>query len=491
LGEDWQDEYYIWDCAAGTGNLLNGLTNKYNIWASTLDKQDVDVMKDRIKNGANLLEDHVFQFDFLNDDFSKLPKPLQEIINNPKKREKLVIYINPPYAEGGSSKQKVGTGDYKKDVALNKIHDKYHAKLAGANRELFAQFLTRAYFEIPNSIIANFSKLKNLQSSHFTDFRLFYRTKLKKIFIVPADTFDNVKGQFPIGFFIWDTKEKEDFKSIKADVYDKKASIIGIKTLYSYDDSIYFSKWVNSIKLKSGFAIGWLEGTTRNSFQHNNIIFIINNKEQMSVPRGMTIYDNNLIECCICYAVRKSITATWLNDRDQFLYPNSILQTDKEFQNDCLTYTIFSNNIQSQFGTNHWIPFTESEVNSREKFDSNFMSKFIKGKIKPNDKPDIFTTVSEPIVHYETPLKFSATAKAVFDAGRELWRYYHTQPNCNVNASLYDIREHFQGRGDKGKMNNKSNDETYMKLITDLRDNLKILAQKIEPKVYKYEFLKL
>src|SRR5690606_7317845 len=36
FGENWQDEYYIWDCAAGTGNLLNGLTNKYHIWASTL-----------------------------------------------------------------------------------------------------------------------------------------------------------------------------------------------------------------------------------------------------------------------------------------------------------------------------------------------------------------------------------------------------------------------------------------------------------------------
>jgi hypothetical protein len=22
LGEDWQDEYYVWDCAAGTGNLF-------------------------------------------------------------------------------------------------------------------------------------------------------------------------------------------------------------------------------------------------------------------------------------------------------------------------------------------------------------------------------------------------------------------------------------------------------------------------------------
>ena len=54
LGTDWQDEYYIWDCAAGTGNLLAGLVNKHNIWASTLDTADVNVMRDRIKNGANL-----------------------------------------------------------------------------------------------------------------------------------------------------------------------------------------------------------------------------------------------------------------------------------------------------------------------------------------------------------------------------------------------------------------------------------------------------
>lgn len=68
LGEDWQDEHYIWDCAAGTGNLLAGLTNKYNIWASTLDQADVSVMHERINHGANLLKEHVFQFDFLNED---------------------------------------------------------------------------------------------------------------------------------------------------------------------------------------------------------------------------------------------------------------------------------------------------------------------------------------------------------------------------------------------------------------------------------------
>jgi hypothetical protein len=59
-----------------------------------------------------------------------------------------------------------------------------------------------------------------------------------------------------------------------------------------------------------------------------------------------------------------------------------------------------------------------------------------------------------------------------------------------VNASLYDIREHFQGRNASGKMNNKSEDAHYMQLIGDLRDKLKLLAKKIEPKVYEYGFLK-
>lgn len=31
-------------------------------------------------------------------------------------------------------------------------------------------------------------------------------------------------------------------------------------------------------------------------------------------------------------------------------------------------------------GTNHWIPFTENEVNSRERFESSFMTDFIRGK---------------------------------------------------------------------------------------------------------------
>lgn len=237
LGENWQDEYYIWDCAAGTGNLLNGLTNKYNIWASTLDQQDVDVIHDRIDtmnrnsisgNGSNLLHDHIFQFDFLNDSFSNLPKLLQEIINNPEKRRKLVVYINPPYAEVSSNGNKGKSG-----VNESKIHTQYISQLGTGGRELYILFLTRIYKKIIGCHIAEFSKIKALQGSAFEKFRLFFRAKLEKCFIVPADTFDNVRGKFPIGFKIWDTEIDEKFILVEADVYDVDGVLIGSKSFYA------------------------------------------------------------------------------------------------------------------------------------------------------------------------------------------------------------------------------------------------------------------
>ena len=487
LGENWQEEYYIWDCAGGTGNLLAGLTNKYNIWVSTLDQADVKVMHERIEHGANLLENHVFQFDFLNDDFTKLPQGLQDIINNPEKRKKLVLYINPPYAEGDNRK---GTG--RRDIQVSKIHDKYAKQLEDANREVFVQFLARIYFEIPDSIIGEFSKLKTLTGAHFQAFRKNFQAKLEKCFIVPAWTFDNVKGQFPIGFKIWDTGKKEEFTGIQADVFDVEGNFIGNHGFYSNIDSEYFSKWVNSFKLKTGFYLGWLARVTLNDFQSNNTINILNKKDQLALVRGIEIYDGNLIESCICFAVRKCIEATWLNDRDQFLYPNNNWKTDKEFQNDCLAFTLFSNSIQSKFGVNNWIPFTEQEVDAKEKFESNFMPEFIKGKIKSDNAIVNLLFENETIngVYDNKQREFSDVAKAVFDAGRVLWKYYHSQKGINVNASLYDIREHFQGRNDKGRMNSRSADELYTKLIGDLREKLNLLADKIAPKVYEYGFLK-
>lgn len=157
LGDDWQSEYYVWDCCAGTGNLLFGLEEPYRIWASTLDLADVQVMKTRIQEKSlNLLERHVFQFDFLNDPFTKLPQQLQDIINDPGKRKKLIIYINPPYAEAGNREViAAGGGMQKTGVAVKHLtYSKYLNKIGIAGRELFAQFFIRIYHEIPTSVIS-------------------------------------------------------------------------------------------------------------------------------------------------------------------------------------------------------------------------------------------------------------------------------------------------------------------------------------------------
>lgn len=488
LGEDWQDEYYVWDCAAGTGNLLAGLTNKYNIWASTLDKADVDVMKDRIRNGANLLEDHVFQFDFLNDEFTKLPEGLRNIIDDPEKRKKLVVYINPPYAEAANKDNVLGTGTNKTDVAVTtKVYKQYLNEIGIAGRELFAQFLTRINGEISGSVLAQFSTLKIVQGPNFLKFRNFFKVEFRKGFAVPANTFDNVKGDFPVAFMIWNFNREKKLKDICLDLYDKDSYAIGQKTFYAYDENVFITDWFRKYhtRIECSKNIGSI-GLYGSDFQHSNYIRITSPEEHPN--RWTFIIAENLIPASVYFSVRKVIPADWLNDRDQFLYPNEGWQNDLEFQNDCLAYTLFNNNIQSAYGVNHWIPFTESEVNSRDKFDSNFMTDFIAGKIKTEQTADLFSNgIPES---RKTALVFSSEARTVFDVGRELWRYYHARPKCNVNASLYDIREHFQGRNDKGKMNNRSGDETYNELIAELRAALKTLAKKIEPKVYEYGFLK-
>ena len=84
----------------------------------------------------------------------------------------------------------------------------------------------------------------------------------------------------------------------------------------------------------------------------------------------------------------------------------------------------------------------------------------------------------------------SPEARAVFDAGRELWRHYHAQPGALPDASFYDIRAHFQGFKPNGHMNPDSPDAEYTRLIGDLRAAERALADRIAPKVREHGFLR-
>lgn len=535
LGENWQDEYYIWDCCAGTGNLLAGLTNKYNIYASTLDKADVRVMQERIEEmgaGSNLLPSHVFQFDFLNDSFDdpKLPQSLRNILTDPDKRRRLVIYINPPYAEAGDIKQITGTGKNKNGVAnATMVYNKYKAEIGKAAVELFAQFFIRVYHEIPSCTLAEFSTLKILQASNFADFRKIFQAKLERLFIVPAATFDNVKGQFPIGFFIWNTDKEETFHSVTMDVYDRNGEPLTPKRIVCNDDNRNIGKWIAEQKDKTntGVVLGMMN-SGRLDFQNQKFVYIANEVSDKS--HALTLTLTNLIPAVVFLSIRHCIEATWLNDRDQFLYPDDGWKTDGAFQSDCLAYTLFhgQNRISHTDATpgtrtpssaedrniNHWIPFTEQELNSPDCFQSHFMSDFLAGKIRPEQPQpaqtlfdDNATATNGEAQERETNkaqpyipnAHFSPAAQAVMEAGRRLWYYYLHYPESgnapygteiDVNASFYDIRVFFQGRNDKGKMNNDSDDAEYMRLLRDLRQKQKVLAKQIAEKVYRYGFLK-
>ncbi|GAA7129409.1 hypothetical protein Kyoto62A_14410 [Helicobacter pylori] len=499
LGQDYQEDYIIWDCAGGTGNLLNGLTNKANCFLSTLDSNDVAIVKElAAANKLNLLENHVFQFDFLNDDFNKAPKSLQEILNDKEKRKKLIIYINPPYAEAGNKAKMSGTGEHKAKVARNnKTHETYKNLLGSGANELFAQFFMRIYMELDGCIMASFSKLKYLNSSNFKKFREVFKAKFLEGFMVPADSFDNVKGQFPIGFLVWDTATPplKPTNALNLEVFDSLGEFLGYKNIHSCNKVLFLADYLQKFQPKKRDTIfGYLD-PGRNSFQHQNLVHIsVIDKSQQSHVKYFPIIATTILLVSVFFSIRHCIKATWQNDRDQFYAPyDDAFQDDSEFKNNCLIFMLFhtQNRITTTQGTNHFIPFSETEVNAKERYSSHALLDFLKGKIK-EEGDSLFLNAKKE----NKPLEFSLCASKVFDAGREIYRYYHTQDFTNrpynANISLYDIKEFFQGRNAQGKLNlpAKAKDEHYKQLYANLQDALKDLAKEIQPKVYEYGFLR-
>lgn len=194
LGKNWQREYVVWDMCCGVGNLEVKHSNHRNIYMSTLDAADIDVMK-ATKTCAAATR---FQYDYLNDDITasgqldysltnKVPVGLRNAIAEGKK---ILVLINPPYAESGET---VGN-DAKKDVASTRIAESMK-EMGYASRELFVQFLVRISREIPTATIAIFSKLKYVTASNFEGFRQYWKAKYLGGFAIHSKAFDSLKGR--------------------------------------------------------------------------------------------------------------------------------------------------------------------------------------------------------------------------------------------------------------------------------------------------------
>lgn len=513
LGKNWQENYLVWDMCCGVGNLEVKHSNHRNVFMSTLDQADIDVMRATRTCAAATR----FQYDYLNDDIddfgridysltNKMPKALRDAIADANAgkpdAKKILVLINPPYAEATNSDNIIPgrTSDSKTGVSKTRIAQGM-PEYGYASRELYSQFLVRISLEIPTATIAIFSTLKYLNASNFEKFRSNWNAEFKNGFIVHSKAFDGLKGEFPIGFLIWQTYQNspEKFSNSKIDleIFDKNAVPIGMKSFFNFNNNAYLNLWMprlktdsNSIPLRNAIqpqdkhakvtswrrdAVGyfWCNG---NDMQQANQTAILSSV--FSAGNGFYVTPENLWQAAIVFAVRRLIKPTWINDRDQFLQPSVPLPD--VFKSDCLIWMLFNGsnltagadrlewNDRTWSLVNHFIPFTETEVNAPDRFESDFMVRYLSDK------------------------QLSPEAQAVLDAGRILWRAYFAEtPPFAVREEFklnrpdvgwYQIRNALKRRNESGE----SRPIDFSAFESAYRD----LGDKLRPLVYDYGFLK-
>lgn len=539
LGSNWQREYIVWDMCCGVGNLEVKHSNPRNIYMSTLDQADVDVMKAT----KTCVAATRFQYDYLNDDITddgkidyslsnKVPEGLRKAIAEGKK---ILVLINPPYGETGAG---IGKGDKnKKGVEQTRINTTM-TDVGYASKELFVQFLARITKELPTTTLAMFSTLKYVNAPNFEKFRANWNAEYQGGFIVHSKAFDGLNGDFPIGFLIWKTSQgatkKIPITEVAVEVLDKKAQQIGEKTFYNLPNSTYLNVWMdkletndelalplsNAIKVSSNPRLkkscdnmaGYLYASN-NDLQHagqetlvTSSIFTGGN------GGGAYLNSENLWQAAIVFAVRRLVKPTWLNNRDQFLQPTQPLSD--EFKSDCLIWMLFNGsnltagandlewNDKKWSLVNHFIPFTEAEVGAPERFESDFMVQYlavIASKAKQSSeltKESVSTATGLPRHSVprndETDDGLSAEARAVLDAGRSLWQAYfaHTDVRSvrdelklnRPDVGWYQIRNALKKRNESG--------DTVPVDFTSFENAYKNLSDKLRPQVFELGFLK-
>ena len=188
-GENWKEEYVVWDPAWGTGNL----TRDYKfgeLYVSTLNQSDIDTANQMGYNPEAVK----FQYDFLNDDYEKLPEGLRKAIEEGRQ---IIVLMNPPYATSSNMVQ----GTSKKGIGFTRMNSQMNElKMDRAASQLYAQFFYRLS-KIENIRIAMFTKPTFMTGQVYKEFRNQVLSKyvLKSGFVMNAKDFEGVKS-WPLTF---------------------------------------------------------------------------------------------------------------------------------------------------------------------------------------------------------------------------------------------------------------------------------------------------
>ena len=460
LGREWwkSGEYRFWDMAAGTGNLEFELPSSAlpYCYISTLEAEDAKYCQ-KIFPAATC-----FQYNYLEDDVPalagqmtfgqtlKMPPNLVADLANPD--IKWIVFINPPFAM--ASVTGGGLGKTSKDeVSRTKIREWMHVEGYGeASRELYTQFLFRISKEFKGlqAHLAMFSKLKYINSNNDQKIRDgFFQYQYERGFIFRSKAFHGAKGDYPIGFLVWNLAKKKHLKdqTLLLDVFNLKVEKEGTKIFPSIERTAMLNKWcprpkwdgksimptfVSAMKLQTGnkdprdhIAPGFLLSLScgRDDFEHQNMVFMLSSP--YASAGAFSVTPENFEKSMVLHAVKRIPEAKWTNDKDAFYAPSAELP--EEFISDCVVWSAFA-------GSNNCVSLRNVEYKGRVWQIANQMYPYLLDEVRqwPCAHSDIsaqFAAANEDrfLAKWiaERQNQLSPEASAVLAAARDLYRDFY------------------------------------------------------------------
>ena len=374
LGEDWKQEYVVWDCACGTMNL----TRDYRfgeVYCSTLIQDDIDTA-----NQMNYNPEAVkFQYDFLNEGEKGLLEKAPSLVEALRGNKKILFLINPPYAtstdmsrEEGT--QKTGAGK----TSINEVMKQ--EKWGSASQQLYAQFLYKIFklkekYELDNIEIALYSPTLFLTGGSFDKFRekFFAGFQVRDGFAFQASEFADVKGAWGIAFtHITDQEgfEQNQFVLKRTNAETFEIEEFAQKEFYNLDDAYPASRWVreevkgmktfdapqvsSALKVKQKGRgksveghVGYFGNLSNQVYTNPTAVAIFS--QCSSTANGLSVIPENFHKVTTLFTARKAITgkyANWINQKDEYLAPNEDHPKWEQFVADSLVYSLFNNSSQ-------------------------------------------------------------------------------------------------------------------------------------------------
>ena len=512
LGENWKNEYVVWDNCCGGLNLTRDY--KFNeLYCSTLFESELKI-GERYNTEATK-----FQFDFLNDPIDKLPKGLIEAFEQNKK---FVFFLNPPYA---TSANKMGAdGSSKKGVAKTMVNNVMLSdKIGASSQNLYAQFFYRIImikrkFNLTNCYIALFSPTLFLSGPSWANFRTVYLNEFAFDNGVQfkASHFADVADTWGISFSLWhngETTDKNNFNYTLIDNENGEIVEVGNKAIYNTDVLQTASEWVktpskikgedcpqmtNAINVKTEGktmcgrmiknAFGYFFNDSNNVDQNTQGVSLFTSA--YTKGHGVSILPDNFTRCTALFAARKLIEKNWINSKDEYLAPNENHPQWKDFVNDSVIYSLF--NTASNQSSLRNIEYKGRKWDIKNEFcwyDINKVKELANENNLDFTYNDANTTEQRFVYKYirEHDGEFSKEALDVLDKANDmLWKSFKYRKLFNEEHPEYQIMN-----ADLGYYQLKALYKDYMADdLEEFKKLYKVLSDKMCPMVYELGFLK-